>query len=189
MKRLSVIAFALTVALSTYAYYDDYSGSSSSFEMPGWFTFMGVVMIIWGVLEIILFFKIWGMTNDVKAMKKDMFNETAFSSDAELAQFVRKNIVLGNIENIKRILLQNFMDTIKNRYNTLRQYSSLSTEEIMQIEIKSYIETLQKQFDIIGEKLPVYIQRMATFDDYFSLFKKEDLKYKELQLSDYRKNE
>ena len=32
-------------------------------------------MITWGILEIILFFKIWGMTNDIRALKKDFFHE------------------------------------------------------------------------------------------------------------------
>jgi len=29
-------------------------------------TFIGVVVLVFGVLQIILFFKIWGMTNDVE---------------------------------------------------------------------------------------------------------------------------
>lgn len=32
-------------------------------------TFTGLVMIVFGVLQIILFFKLWGMTNDVSKIK------------------------------------------------------------------------------------------------------------------------
>lgn len=32
-------------------------------------TFTGIIIIVFGILQIILFFKIWGMTNDVKAIK------------------------------------------------------------------------------------------------------------------------
>ena len=32
-------------------------------------TFTGVVMIVFGILQIILFFKIWGMTNNVSKIK------------------------------------------------------------------------------------------------------------------------
>ena len=31
--------------------------------------FLYFIVIVWGILNIILFFKIWGMTNDVKAIK------------------------------------------------------------------------------------------------------------------------
>ena len=33
------------------------------------FNFISVLLIIFGVLQIILFFKLWGLTNDVKALK------------------------------------------------------------------------------------------------------------------------
>ena len=37
--------------------------------MEGMLTFTGLVMIVFGVLQIILFFKLWGMTNDVSKIK------------------------------------------------------------------------------------------------------------------------
>ncbi len=30
------------------------------------YTFLSVILIIFGILQIILFFKLWGMTNDVR---------------------------------------------------------------------------------------------------------------------------
>lgn len=33
-------------------------------------TLVSIVIIVFGILQIILFFKIWGMTNDVKAIKE-----------------------------------------------------------------------------------------------------------------------
>lgn len=33
------------------------------------FVFVSIVAIIFGILQIILFFKLWGMTNDVREMK------------------------------------------------------------------------------------------------------------------------
>ena len=32
-------------------------------------TFMAIVFLVFGILQIILFFKIWGMTNNVKKLK------------------------------------------------------------------------------------------------------------------------
>lgn len=33
-----------------------------------------VIMLVWGILNIILFFKVWGMTNDVNDMLSDIKN-------------------------------------------------------------------------------------------------------------------
>ena len=77
---------------------------------------MCIIMIAWGILEIILFFKIWGMTNDVQALKKDHFCETTFETKGQMARYLRKNLVLGNMDNVKRILLQNFIDNMEHGY-------------------------------------------------------------------------
>ena len=37
--------------------------------MEGFLVLVYVVMFVWGILNIILFFKLWGMTNDVKDIK------------------------------------------------------------------------------------------------------------------------
>ena len=39
-------------------------------------TFIGVVVLVFGVLQIILFFKIWGMTNDVARIVEILRQET-----------------------------------------------------------------------------------------------------------------
>ncbi len=171
-------------ATSSFAYYGDYS--SSSFEMPGWITFMGIIMIVWGVLEIILFFKIWGMTNDIKALKKDHFNETDFMTKNLMARYLRKNLLMDNKENVKRILLQNFIDNVEHGYAKLpgegyvkdKDGNDVLTnfkEKNLKESIRPYVENLQRQYDKIGEQLPVYIQSMETFGDCYNIFKEEDL--------------
>ena len=37
--------------------------------MEGFLALVYVVMIVWSILSIILFFKVWGMTNDVRELK------------------------------------------------------------------------------------------------------------------------
>ena len=39
--------------------------------MEGITLFVSIVIIVFGVLQFILFFKIWGMTNNIKELKKD----------------------------------------------------------------------------------------------------------------------
>jgi len=185
MKRIFILVSAISVVSSSYAYY----GRSSSFELPGWLTFMGLVMIIWGILEIILFFKIWGMTNDIKEMKKDHFNEIFFESKGEMANYLRKNLVIGNMEKVKRVLLKNFMDNVERGYRELPAYVSVKDdngkEKYINIEernlnesITPYVDNLILQYGKIGEEVPVYIKRMKTFRDYYKLFVKEELTVK-----------
>lgn len=46
-----------------------------------------IILIIFGVLQIILFFKIWGMTNDVKRLaNKFCFNDNNLSNTNELVE-------------------------------------------------------------------------------------------------------
>lgn len=40
--------------------------------MEGMLTFVGIVVVVFGILQIILFFKIWGMTNDVNELKIEL---------------------------------------------------------------------------------------------------------------------
>ena len=185
MKRQVTLAIVLLPAISSFAYYGDYS-SSPSFELPGWVTFMGYLMIAWGILEIILFFKIWGMTNDIRALKKDFFHENTDESYYLMAKNLRKNLVLGNIEHVKKTLLTNFMDEIIKSYSKLplQGYEKdengkdrlVSYEEKnLRTPIAPYVENLRKQFDKIGEPLPPYINNMATYGDFLNIFTKEDL--------------
>ena len=184
MKRFFVFVVSAMAASSSFAYYGDYS--SPKFELPGWLTFMGIIMIAWGILEIILFFKIWGMTNDVQALKKDHFCETTFETKGQMARFLRKNLVLGNMDNVKRILLQNFIDNVEHGYGELKSYGYVKDEngndkwtsfeeQNLKESIRPYVENLQKQFEKIGEELPIYIQLMECFGDYYKMFVKEDL--------------
>ena len=67
-------------------------------------------LLVWGCFQIILFFKLWGMANKVKALKKDYFLETEIECKDEMIKYLKKNLILGNIEGVKRVLLRNFMN-------------------------------------------------------------------------------
>lgn len=43
--------------------------------MEGMITFLGIVMLIFGILQIILFFKLWGMTDNVRWIKRHLGKE------------------------------------------------------------------------------------------------------------------
>lgn len=43
--------------------------------MDGFLTFISLVVFVFGILQIILFFKLWGMTNDIRTIRKHLVPE------------------------------------------------------------------------------------------------------------------
>lgn len=185
MKRQIILLATVITTANSFAYYDDYSSSPIA-ELPVWLTFAGFLMIAWGILEIILFFKIWGMTNDIRTLKKDYFHEKIDESYYLMVKNLRKNLVLGNIDHVKKVLLTNFMDEIMKSYGKLplqgyekdekgQDHLVSYEEKNLRTPIVPYVEKLRKQFEKIGEPLPPYINKMATYGDFLNIFTKEDL--------------
>ncbi len=73
--------------------------------MEGLMTFTGIVMIAFGILQIILFFKVWGMTNNVKRIERK-FDNDSFLSDACVAY------IKGNIEETERLANEAFLQEV-----------------------------------------------------------------------------
>lgn len=171
MKRFFLFTVMLATATSCFA-----SGSSQGFAE---FIIEMIYMVIF-VISIILLIKFWEMSNDVNALKinvmgikRAILKETPPAPNINLEIQLRENLVLGNMEKVKNILLQNFIENVRKGYGKLTM--NKSHEYVLNQSIRPYIEHLQKQFDKIGEELPVYIQRMETYGDYINLFTKEDL--------------
>lgn len=82
MKRFLVLSISLA-AISTEVLA---AGQYGEPKQPGWLTFIGLVMIVWGVLEIILFFKIWGMTNDVRRLTNHFCRQTKVAKSDSVAE-------------------------------------------------------------------------------------------------------
>ena len=61
------------------------------------------VIIILGILQIILFFKLWGMTNDVKKIKDSFLLGPNGISSAKI------EFAIGNIEKAKELLKKEFI--------------------------------------------------------------------------------
>ena len=73
--------------------------------MEGLIQFTGIVMIVFGILQIILFFKIWGMTNNVKRIWKKIDNKD-FLSDACVSY------IKGNLEETERLANEAFLQEV-----------------------------------------------------------------------------
>ena len=52
--------------------------------MEGILSFVSIVMIIFGILQIILFFKLWGMTNNISEIKELIKSHAAKEKDSSM---------------------------------------------------------------------------------------------------------
>lgn len=73
--------------------------------MEGLMTFTCIVMIAFAILQIILFFKIWGMTTDAKRIWKKM-NSNELLSEACVAY------LKGDIESTERLANEAFLQEV-----------------------------------------------------------------------------
>lgn len=58
-----------------------------------------IILIVFAILQIILFFKIWGMTNDVAELKYYFLNKTRFDDKSKLTHeldLLTDNIKIGS---------------------------------------------------------------------------------------------
>ena len=86
--------------------------------MEGLIQFTGIVMIAFGILQIILFFKIWGMTNNVKRIWKKIDNKD-FLSDACVSY------IKGNLEETERLANESYEDWIDNYIKIKEKYTRI----------------------------------------------------------------
>ncbi len=103
----------------------------------------GIVFIVFGILQIILFFKIWGMTNDVKRIseyvKPKPPKDNCFS---DLMATAKKDIYIGDVEKAKRNLLGYKFDLLKeNKYANI---NALGINDKLIKQIDELLATIDK---------------------------------------------
>jgi biopolymer transport protein ExbB/TolQ len=120
------------------------------------------------ILQIVLFCKIWAMTNDVREIRN---NFVLLGSDFDFE--IRKLLALGNKEKAKELILNDFFDIIKNlNYSGLDRNDEDDKEAIQSIdrrfeEVKKELEFSLKK---IGVELPENIKILKSGNDFYNLF-------------------
>lgn len=136
--------------------------------------FIGFIALIVAIFNIILFFKLWGMTNDIRELKIDHFDTRMPEDTPQLRAYLRENYVLGENEKVKRILIHEFLDNINSKCNNIRTSYLETNNPVLDTDITQYVEILKKQFAKVNMEVPHAILNMKTFRDYYELFKDED---------------
>lgn len=84
--------------------------------MEGITLFVSIVIIVFGILQIILFFKLWGMTNDVKKIKSSLPISLEGISPAKI------EFAIGNKEKAKEMVKREFISDVHKIYREVLAY-------------------------------------------------------------------
>lgn len=79
--------------------------------------FVSIVIIVFGILQIILFFKLWGMTNDVKKIKSSFPMSIAGISPAKI------EFAIGNKEKAEEMVKREFISDVYKIYREVYEYA------------------------------------------------------------------
>lgn len=130
---------------------------------------LALLTIAAAVLQIILFFKVWVMTNDVKKLREKF----AVPNGSNFCFEIRKLLASGNKEKAKELLLNRFYESISEL-----NYSGLDKSESNYAQVTKNIdadflkmkENLANDLSKIGEQLPENIKQMKSGNEFYKLF-------------------
>ena len=125
----------------------------------------GLIMIVTiaaAVLQIVLFFKIWVMCDDIRAIRGN------FSLSSDFRFNIRKMILLGDKEKAKELILNRFFEAIKDV-----NYKDAASDEAKKYNDKEFLrikQELENALSKIGEEMPEEIKNLKSGDDFYNLY-------------------
>jgi hypothetical protein len=159
MKKILIVTLSLLASISSYAY-DYYSEKDDSS------TLYVFVLLIAGVLNVILLYKIWCMTNDVKKIREKFCLDTTF-----IKSKVRQLYLIGDIETAYNALNTYIVDEVENIYQrTLVIQISLEKEKKFTSGIAELVKRYENTYKVIGKEFPANIKDL-TLEQYVNLAK------------------
>ena len=135
--------------------------------MEGITLFVSIVVIVFGILQIILFFKLWGMTNDVKKIRKSLPNVSSDLSPAKM------EFIIGNTDKAKEMLKKEFvLDVYESYMKIVKENTEVTDPSVMEKEYSIDYDRLKRVYkgrfkDIIDD---VDFERYSTFVKAKSVF-------------------
>ena len=137
---------------------------------------LSILFLVFGVLQIILFFKVWGMTNNVKRIK-DGLAQKGTIGEGSVDEKVRLQLLLGNKEDARRILLVQMAQAIDKVYDKLLVNGS-QADAIYEQDITPVVDEFKARMQEIGMEMPAQAAQIKTIGDYYNLYKPKVLNFK-----------
>lgn len=123
--------------------------------------FVSIIIIVFGILQIMLFFKLWRMTNDVKRIKDNLINGVGASIDTAKMEFM-----IGNTDKAFEIFNKCFVnDTISIYREILYDVESSEMNKVRyETKYNEKCQVYQKLIDKLGKGYSIDFSRFDTFD-------------------------
>lgn len=122
---------------------------------------VSIIIIVFGALQIILFFKIWGMTNDVKQIKESLPNTPDNLSPAQM------EFIIGNADKAKGLAIREFILDIYQIYRkTLKGH-------ILESEYISFFNAIEDEYRNRFDNASSFIEfgKFSTFEKAKQIFR------------------
>lgn len=139
------------------------------------FTIIVVAIFVFGILEIILFFKVWGMTNNISKIKSFLFNNTLENNTKTIAEEVsslKQSLPhQSHYEKYKFAILKGDKASAKEHLDNSLIYSSMkcakesSNQKEFEKKQKSIIEVYMKNIDEFGLE-PLDLSRITILESF-----------------------
>ncbi len=126
---------------------------------------LSIIFLVFGVLQIILFFKIWGMTNDVKKLTEHL-THPQLSQEDDTDIKMRWLLLKDEVDSAEELLLSQFAKNVEQSYDFYTRVQGLHQELAFTQDITSYVDTLKKNYKVLGKDIPEKIASMKTIGDY-----------------------
>ena len=118
--------------------------------------FFTVVSVVSAVLSVILFFKVWGMCNDVDHIR------TYLKSDSNSFEDITTLILSGNKEEVEQRLNKMLAKTILGLYYTEPSMKDMNDDERLKRRIDTTLERFKPYYAKIGMEIPKQFVNMTA---------------------------
>ena len=118
----------------------------------------GVIILIFAILQIVLFFKLWRMTNDVHLIKEN--KQISSNDQEEILWLLRKYILLGDTNKAQEIIVSIFLSNIR---------KDIATNGITNCDIEKWKNECLLYYKAINKKIPEPILKIHSGIDVIKL--------------------
>lgn len=155
MKKLLLFTVFATASVPAFAYYGSYDT-----EWPGWMVFLSIIFFVWGILNIILFFKLWRATNDINMIK----NKYCVVAD-DLTTEVLKLKLAGKDKEAFELLNSELIRIVIKDYTEIGNKYYYDTEDSVSEKFKEMFDERIKEFNplykAINKTIPEEITQLT----------------------------
>lgn len=126
-------------------------------------TFTAIIMIVFGILQIILFFKVWGMTNNVSKIKKELNKDDSLIIEAQLKAL--DGFSDEAFELFKKSFYISIIELYQRADNDYYGGENINNEDRNRFWIEAY-QNIVAYYERRIKKLGEYDLRVDRFDTY-----------------------